>query len=88
MGSSYEVGASKSISHTTLSHMFQIVIQLFVACSLVSDFLCQGAQLVILDRHFFSEGILVLKMHLDFHCVATIEPGCKGPLFHPVVHLT
>ena len=88
MSSSNEVGAGKSIGHTTLPHVFQIVIQLFVACCLVSDLLCQGAKLVILDRHLLSEGILVLKMHLNFHCVATVEPGGKGPLFHPVVHLT
>ena len=88
MGSSHEVGAGKGIGHATLSHVFQIVIQLFVAGTLVGDFLCQSAQLVILDCHFLCERILVLKMHFNFHCVATVEPGRKGPLFHPVVHLT
>ena len=74
MGSSFEIGAGESIRHSTLSHFFQIVGQVLIARILVSDFLCQGAQLVVLDRHLFSEGILVLKMHLDLHCVATIEP--------------
>ena len=87
MGSSFEIGAGESIRHSTLSHFFQIVGQVLIARILVSDFLCQGAQLVVLDRHLFSEGILVLKMHLDLHCVATIEPRCERPLLHPVVHL-
>ena len=83
-----EVGSREGVRHASLAHFLQVCAHHRVSLAFVCVPLGQTAKLVVLHRHFLSELILMLDLHLHLHVVTSFHPEAKCSLLHPVVHLT